>query len=238
MRNKIVHGCLEIWNFYIYVQHDISQVSASNTRREIPHLHAPTYYSVSICFCCHCLLTFSSTRSCLSQSSLYHCNAQQSEFRFMYQVTLAKRLGQPNAQYRNRQVVFPPMFMWVLCCMQAINDALNGRRMWIFNDKFHQAPALGHVFNALHTAICRTNNQTTLNPAFITKRSRCCFWRLSSSQLYSIPQVPTLTISGHCHIVQSFLNPLYVWPIFRTVLHSQLPLQGNPRKSSREKDQM
>ena len=159
MRNKIVHGCLEIWNFYTYVQHDISRVSASNTRREIPHLHAPTYYSVSICFCCHCLLTFSSTRSCLSQSSLYHCNAQQSEFRFMYQVTLAKRLGQPNAQYRNRQVVFPPMFMWVLCCMQAINDALNGRRMWIFNDKFHQAPALGHVFNALHTAICRTKTK-------------------------------------------------------------------------------
>ena len=85
--------------------------------------------SIYICFCFHCLLTFSSTRSCLSQSSLYHCNAQQSEFRFMYQVTLAKRLGQPNAQYRNRQVVFPPMFMWVLCCMQAINDALNGRRM-------------------------------------------------------------------------------------------------------------
>lgn len=87
----------------------------------------------------------------------------------MYQVTLAKRLGQPNAQYSNRQVVFPPMFMWVLCCMQAINDALNGRRVWICNGKFHQAPALGHAFNALHTAICRTNNQTTLNPAFITK---------------------------------------------------------------------
>ena len=38
--NKIIHGCLEIWNFSSGVQLEL------NTRREIPYLHAPIYYSL------------------------------------------------------------------------------------------------------------------------------------------------------------------------------------------------
>ena len=53
--NKIIHGCLWTWNFSSRVQLDISLVRCAhslvielNTRREIPYLHAPMYYSLFI----------------------------------------------------------------------------------------------------------------------------------------------------------------------------------------------
>ena len=55
MINKIIHGCLQIWNFSSRVQLDISLVRCAhswaielNTRREIPYLRAPTYHSLSL----------------------------------------------------------------------------------------------------------------------------------------------------------------------------------------------
>ena len=55
MINKIKHSCLWIWIYSSHVQLDISLVCCalswaieSNTWREIPHLHAPMYYSLFI----------------------------------------------------------------------------------------------------------------------------------------------------------------------------------------------
>ena len=54
MKNKKIHGCLKIWNFSSRVQLEISLVHCAlswaielNTRREIPYLSAPMYYSPS-----------------------------------------------------------------------------------------------------------------------------------------------------------------------------------------------
>ena len=53
--NKIIHGCLAMWNFSSPVQLDIPLVRCVhswdvelNTRREILHLRAPMYYSLRI----------------------------------------------------------------------------------------------------------------------------------------------------------------------------------------------
>ena len=46
--NKIIHGCLQIWNFSSRVQLDILLVSYElNIRREIPYRRSPMYYSPS-----------------------------------------------------------------------------------------------------------------------------------------------------------------------------------------------
>ena len=56
--NKIMHGCLQIWNFPSRVQLGISLVSCPhswaielNTRREIPYLRVLRYYSLFIKLC-------------------------------------------------------------------------------------------------------------------------------------------------------------------------------------------
>ena len=53
MINKIIHGCLKIWNFSSRAQLDISPVRHTHfwafelhTRREIPYLRALMYYSL------------------------------------------------------------------------------------------------------------------------------------------------------------------------------------------------
>ena len=53
MINKIIHGCLKIWNFSSRVQLDISLVRcvhswAIELHTEIPYLRAPMYYSLFI----------------------------------------------------------------------------------------------------------------------------------------------------------------------------------------------
>ena len=46
--NKIIHGCLQIWNFSSRVQLDILFVSYKlNIRGEIPYRRSPMYYSPS-----------------------------------------------------------------------------------------------------------------------------------------------------------------------------------------------
>ena len=53
MINKIIHGCLKIWNFSTHIQLSISLIYYNhlwaiklNTWREIPHLCMPMYYSL------------------------------------------------------------------------------------------------------------------------------------------------------------------------------------------------
>ena len=67
MINKIIYGCLSIWNFSSRVQLDISLVCCAyswvielNVRREIPYLRAPIYYSLFDCR--HCI-TVSKSRT-------------------------------------------------------------------------------------------------------------------------------------------------------------------------------
>ena len=55
MINKIIHGCLQIWDFSSRVQLDISLVCCAhscaielNTRREIPYLRAYVLFSISL----------------------------------------------------------------------------------------------------------------------------------------------------------------------------------------------
>ena len=91
MINKIIHGCLQIWNFSSRVQLDIWLVRSahswaieSNTQREIPYLRTRMYYSLyqlkciwlrlSLCFCNLSKLFQTDVDEC--QSGLFSCHAQ------------------------------------------------------------------------------------------------------------------------------------------------------------------
>ena len=75
MINKIIHGCLEKWNFSSRVRLDISLVRCThlwdikmNTRREIPCLRGPMRYSLLIKCATLTLTPFLSVHTCLCAS--------------------------------------------------------------------------------------------------------------------------------------------------------------------------